>query len=144
MPRPIPTLHVDLYGVVRDNVHREVIDCRKAEALVDAETTAYVARWQTHGEDTWLGYAYAVDGVEYGFMWTTPYDETHRVYAHDRRRWYDALEKGSSFPVQYVRANPKLHKAPSMTFVVFLGAFRKKSVDGVSRWVAVDSGVLPE
>jgi len=70
------------------------------------KTVAEVVQWVTTGEDTYIMYSFnAINNADEEesllFAWITPYDERHRSWGNHRRQWYDELQPGYKFDVQY-------------------------------------------
>lgn len=80
------------------------------DALLKTETVATAMAWCSRGEDTYIPYTYEVDGVGYGFVYLTPYDELHRFYGDHPAEWYDELTRSTSFRVGYDADDPRQHR----------------------------------
>ncbi len=99
-----------------------------APAQVKSETVATAMRWVSRGEDTYVPYSYEVDGVGYGFVYCTPYDEVHRFYGNHPAEWYDELTAGTSFRIGYNADDPREHRVLDPRFeplngqAMFVGA----------------------
>lgn len=86
-----------------------------SEERASVAAVASVHGWINSGEDTWILYSYEVDGVGYGFVYLTPYDELHRAFGDHPAEWYDELV--GSFAVRFDPAAPERHRVCDARFV---------------------------
>jgi len=116
-------------SVIRDAEERRAL---KRAAAADPrgmvnETVATVRRWTSRYEDTYIPYTYEVDGVGYGFVYLTPYDEIHRAFGNHPAEWYDELVCGEVFRIGTDPDDPRDHRVLDSRFeqlngqVMFVG-----------------------
>ncbi len=103
------------------------------DALLKTETVATAMAWVSSGEDTYIPYTYEVDGVGYGFVYLTPYDELHRFYGDHPAEWYDELTRGTSFRIGYDPDDPRRHRVLDPRF---------DNLNGRARFVGTASGYV--
>ncbi len=80
------------------------------------ETVATVMRWFSRGEDTYVPYTYEMEGIAYGFVYLTPYDELHRAFGNHPAEWYDQLVFGEVFRFGFDPDDPRDHRVLDSRF----------------------------
>jgi hypothetical protein len=110
-------------GVIGEAERRRTL--RRAPAAdaraVQNETVATVMRWFSRGEDTYIPFTYEVEGVAYGFVYLTPYDEVHRAFGNHPAEWYDDLLFGEVFRVGFDPDDPRDHRVLDPRFETLNG-----------------------
>jgi hypothetical protein len=62
-----------------------------------------------------------VDGIAYGFVYLTPYDELHRAFGDHPAEWYDKLVFGEVFRVGFEPDEPRDHRVLDPRFETLNG-----------------------
>jgi hypothetical protein len=116
----------------------KVIDLRVRAASAKKAVWAWNLRPQRIGEDTFIRYVYEHENFKYGFAWTTPWDEIHRVSdstgMQEEPEWYDDIKLGQRFKIFVNHWRPMEHIIVDAQFasmnhrVFYLGRIKDRPV----------------
>jgi hypothetical protein len=112
------------------------IDLNSFQSSAEKEAWAWNLRPQRYGEDTFIRYIYEYGRFKYGFAWTTPWDEAHRMCdpqgMQEEPEWYDDIYLGQRYKIRITPRRPKEHLIIDPVFaamnssVFYLGNIKDK------------------